>query len=59
MPRKNIHSGLSRKIEQYICSIPTGELLPPEQEMAAHFEVSKPTLRLALAPMIERGYHKT
>ena len=59
MSRKNIHSGLSRKIEQYICSIPTGELLPPEQEMAAHFEVSKPTLRLALAPMIERGFIET
>ena len=59
MSRKNIHLGLSRKIEQYICSIPTGELLPPEQEMATYFEVSKPTLRLALAPMIERGFIET
>ena len=56
MSRKNIHLGLTRKIEQYICTIPAGELLPPEQEMSAHFEVSKPTLRLALAPMIEKGF---
>ena len=59
MSRKNIHLGLTRKIEQYICTIPAGELLPPEQEMAAHFEVSKPTLRLALAPMIEKGFIET
>ena len=36
MSRKNIHLALTRKIEQYICSIPTGKLLPPEQEMAAY-----------------------
>ena len=59
MSRKNIHLGLTRKIEQYICSIPAGKLLPPEQEMAVHFEVSKPTLRLALAPMIEKGFIET
>ena len=59
MSRKNIHLALTRKIEQYICSIPTEKLLPPEQEMAAYFEGSKPTLRLALMPMIEKGFIKT
>ena len=59
MSRKNIHLGLTRKIEQYICSFPIGEMLPPEQEMAAFFEVSKPTLRLALAPIIEKGFVET
>ena len=56
MSRKNIHLGLTRKIEKFLCSFPIGELLPSEQEMAEYFEVSKPTLRLALAPMIEKGY---
>ncbi len=56
MSRKNIHSGLSRKIEQYLCRCSVGELLPPEQKLADHFQVSKPTLRLALAPMIENGF---
>lgn len=56
MPRKNIHLGLTRKIERYLCAFPAGELLPPEQEMAAFFKVSKPTLRLALTPMIEKGF---
>ena len=59
MSRKNIHLGLTWKIEQYICSFPIGEMLPPEQEMAAYFEVSKPTLRLALAPIIEKGFIET
>ena len=59
MSRKNIHLGLTRKIEQYICRFTEGELLPPEQEMAAYFKVSKPTLRLALAPMIEKGFIET
>ncbi len=56
MSRKNIHSGLSRKIEQYLCRCTVGELLPPEQKLAAYFQVSKPTLRLALAPMLESGF---
>ena len=59
MSRKNIHLGLTRKIEQYICRFAEGELLPPEQEISAYFEVSKPTLRLALAPMIEKGFIET
>ena len=59
MSRKNIHLGLTRKIEQYICRFAEGELLPPEQEISAYFEVSKPTLRLALAPMIEKEFIKT
>lgn len=59
MSRKNIHLGLTRKIEKFLCAFPIGELLPPEQEMADYFEVSKPTLRLALAPMIEKGYIQT
>ena len=59
MSRKNIHSGLSRKIEQYLCRCSVGELLPPEQKLADLFQVSKPTLRLALAPMIENGFLET
>ena len=59
MSRKNIHLGLTRKIEQYICRFAEGELLPPEQEISAYFEVSKPTLRLALAPMIKKGFIET
>lgn len=59
MSRKNIHRGLTRKIERYIYSFPTGELLPSEQEMAVYFEFSNPTLRLALAPMIEKRFIET
>ena len=56
MSRKNLHSGLTGKIEHYICRFSEGDLLPSEQHLADYFQVSKPTLRRALEPMIEKGF---
>lgn len=56
MSRKNIHAGLTRLLEQYLCSFSPGVSLPSEQVLAEIFKVSKPTLRKAMAPLREKGY---
>jgi len=55
MARKNIYLGLAGRLEQYLCGMPRGEMLPPEQELADLFQVSKPTLRRALALLRQDG----
>ena len=59
MARKNIYIGLTNRIEQYLCGMPCGEMLPPEQELADYFKVSKPTLRRAMAPLRRDGCIKS
>lgn len=37
---------------------PPGSLLPSENQLAQHFDVSRPTIRAAFARLVERGYVK-
>ena len=45
MARGNIYKALLGKLEKQLGFLPEGTKLPPEQELAEKFGVSKPTLR--------------
>ena len=49
--------GITRKLEELIAKggYAPGEFLPPERELAIQFDVSRPTLRKALAPLVDSG----
>ncbi len=55
MARGNIYKALLGKLEKQLGFLPEGTKLPPEQELAEKFGVSKPTLRRALAELAVRG----
>ena len=49
--------GITRRLLELIekGAYPAGEFLPPERDLARQFDVSRPTLRKALAPLTESG----
>ncbi|MEO7650992.1 MAG: GntR family transcriptional regulator, partial [Bryobacteraceae bacterium] len=51
--RESITRRLLELIEEGV--YPAGEFLPPERDLAGQFDVSRPTLRKALVPLIESG----
>lgn len=55
MARKTVYYSLISELEKRISRMNKGDFLPAEQLMADEFRVSKPTLRLALAELAERG----
>ena len=55
MARNNIYLTLIGKLEKRLSGMAQGTLLPPEQELADLFGVSKPTLRRALAELASRN----
>ena len=55
MARNNIYLTLTGMLEKMLSTMKRGALLPPEQELAERFGVSKPTLRRALADLAERN----
>ncbi|MDD5728873.1 MAG: GntR family transcriptional regulator, partial [Victivallales bacterium] len=55
MSRNNKYFELIGKLENKIFGMAENTLLPPEQQLANEFGVSKPTLRRALQLMVEAG----
>jgi DNA-binding LacI/PurR family transcriptional regulator len=55
MAKRNKYMGLIGRLEKKIAFMEENALLPPEQQLADEFEVSKPTLRRALREMADSG----
>ncbi len=55
MARSSLYHTLIGHLEVRLSQLPAGTRLPSEQELAATFAVSKPTLRRALAELAARG----
>ena len=55
MSRNNLYLDLKGRLEKKLSSMQENELLPPEQNIADEFGVSKPTLRRALQELADAG----
>ena len=55
MPRATKYMALASKLEKHMALMEENTFLPPEQQLADKFGVSKPTLRRALQEMVDLG----
>ncbi len=55
MARRTTHHTLLGRLEKRLLLLEEGALLPSEQSLAKELRTSKPTLRIALAELAERG----